>query len=119
MSILDTIKDKMTGGSHEGQVMRMVSQLVTDCGGFDGLVGKFNAVGLSATVKSWLSSGTPQSISPEQIQKALGSSQIQSLATKFGFDTNQVASNLATHLPKMIGQFSSGGSVPKEGGLKH
>ena len=119
MSVLDTIKDKVTGGSHEGQMMRMVSQLVTESGGLDGLVEKFNAAGFGDTIKSWLSPGSPRSITPDQIQKVLGVSEVQSLASKFGYDTNQVTSNLASHLPEMIQQFSPGTGTKKEEPLKH
>lgn len=119
MSILDTIKDKVTGGTHEGQIMRMITQLVSDSGGLDGVVEKFNGAGFGDTIKSWLSKGAPRSITPDQIQKVFGMSQIQSLATKFGYDTNQVTSNLASHLPKMIQEFSPMGSISKEEALKH
>lgn len=106
MSILDTIKDKVAGGVHEGQTMRMVSQLVTDSGGIDGLVEKFTAAGFGDTVKSWLSPGVKRPISSDQVQKVLGPSQIQSLASKFGMDSSKVSSELASQLPKLLDKFS-------------
>jgi len=120
MSIIDTIKDKIASGAQGGQAMRMVSQLVTDSGGLDGLVGKFNAAGFGDMIKSWLTpAAKPQSISPDQIQKVVGAAEVQSLATKFGLETNEVTSSLASHLPKLIDKFSAGGSAFRESSFKH
>lgn len=110
MGIMETIKDKVFGSGQEGQTMKMISQLITDSGGLGGLTEKFNAAGLGATMKSWLSSaGTKLPISPEQIQKVVGAPQLQSLATKFGLSTTQVSSELSASLPNLIGKLNPEG----------
>jgi len=110
MGIMETIKDKVLGGEHEGQAIKMISQLISDSGGISGLTEKFNAAGLGATMKSWFSStGAKLSITPEQIQRVVGAPQLQSLATKFGLNTTQVSYELSASLPNMIGKLNPEG----------
>ncbi|MDD4974887.1 MAG: YidB family protein, partial [Bacteriovorax sp.] len=117
--ILDTIKDKLHIEGSQGQSMRMISQLITESGGMNGLVQKFNTVGFGDKIKSWLSPGAKLPISSEEIQKVLGPSLLQSLATKFGMNTNQVSSEVATQLPKLVGKLSPDAEIPKVSDLKH
>lgn len=109
MGFMDTVKEKVMGGSNEGQAMQMITQLVSSSGGISGLIEKFTAAGFGDTVKSWLSSGKKMPITPEQIQKVVGSSQLESLGTKFGLNANQVSTELSAKMPELIGQLAPGG----------
>lgn len=119
MGIMDTIKEKVMGGTHEGQAMQMITQLVSSSGGFSGLIEKFTAAGFGDTVKSWLSSGKKLPITPEQIQKVVGSSQLQTLGTKFGLNASQVSTELSAKLPELLGQFASSGTGQKVEEMKN
>ncbi len=119
MSIMDTIKDKLHIEGQQGQTMKMISQLITDSGGLNGLVEKFNMAGFGDKIKSWLSPGAKLPITSEEIQKVLGTAQLQSLATKFGLDTSKVSSELVSELPKLVSKFSPDALKDKVSNLKH
>jgi small-conductance mechanosensitive channel len=53
-----------------------------------------------------------QSISADQIQKALGSEQVNALAAKIGVDPAQVSHALAEYLPKVVDKLSRSQSRP-------
>lgn len=113
MGIMDNLKDKVTGATGvSGQTLTMLNEVVSESGGVSGLLEKFNAAGFGDIVKSWVGKEANLSITAEQIQKVLGSVQIQSLASKYGMDTNQVATLMANGLPKLINKISPDGKVP-------
>lgn len=112
MGILDTIE------VNEGRAMKMISQLITASGGMSGLVEKFNEAGFGDKMTSWLSSDSHITITSEQIQKILGRSQIQSLASQFGLGPNQISSELATQLPKLVSKLSPEG-IPSAEEFRH
>lgn len=113
MSFLDSIKSTVTDAmSGNANVMNIAKQLLDENGGVEGLVAKFKAAGFENVIQSWVSNGTNLSITPEQINTILGSSQIQSLAAKFGFDAKAVSSTLATGLPMFIDKLSPEGKIP-------
>lgn len=112
MSFLDAIKDKVMGENQPKQTTRLISELLNECDGLDGLVEKFNASGFGDTIASWLSSGANRPISSSQIQKVLGPSLVHRLSLRFGLDTNLVATQLAAQLPKYIDKLTPDGQMP-------
>lgn len=112
MSFLDAIKDKVMGENQPRQTTRLISELINECDGLDGLVEKFNASGFGDTIATWLSPGQNRPVTSEQIQKILGPTLIHRLSIKFGLDTNLVASQLAAQLPKYIDKLTPDGQVP-------
>ena len=55
--------------------------------------------------------GENQSISADQIQKVLGSDQINALAAKIGVDPAQASHFLAEYLPKIVDKLTPEGKV--------
>jgi hypothetical protein len=89
MSILNSILGALTGNSSTGNadpLQAALSGLLTQNGGIEGLMNKFNQGGLSEVFTSWVGLGANQSISADQINKILGSDAVQSLAASMGID---------------------------------
>jgi uncharacterized protein YidB (DUF937 family) len=55
--------------------------------------------------------GENQSISADQIQKVLGSEQVNALAAKIGVDPSQASHFLAEYLPKVVDKLTPEGKV--------
>lgn len=74
--------------------------------GVQGLTDKLSQGGLGAQIASWTGSGQNLPVSADQIQQALGSPMVASLAQKFGVDPAQASQLLSQHLPQIIAAFS-------------
>ena len=90
-----------------------LSGLTGGSGGFDfsAVVESLGSSGLGDIAKSWLGDGANQSISPEQIGNALGSTQLSEFAAKLGISTEEAAGGLSDALPQMVDKASTGGSI--------
>jgi uncharacterized protein YidB (DUF937 family) len=78
-------------------------------GGMGEMLETLAANGLGDHVNSWLSgSGLP--ISPEQIKDALGSDQVQQMASASGLPVGDFLKHLADHLPAAAAQSAGVGS---------
>ena len=91
----------------------VVNGLIEKHGGVQGIVTQLEQQGLGATVKSWVSTGPNDPVSPEQVHQALGSATISDLAAKSGLSTSELLSRLATVLPQAIDHLTPNGTVPK------
>jgi uncharacterized protein YidB (DUF937 family) len=80
--------------------------------GVSGLVSQFEQSGLGAHVQSWIGEGQNLPVSPDQIEQALGSPAIASIAAKFGVDPEQAKQMISQHLPGIISHLTPGGQVP-------
>ncbi|MBI5333947.1 MAG: DUF937 domain-containing protein [Burkholderiales bacterium] len=85
-------------------------------GGLAALVSAFEQQGLGGVIASWIGTGQNQAISAEQIQAVLGSEQVQALAQKLGFSTQDVAAQLAQLLPQVVDRLTPDGTLPQGGG---
>jgi uncharacterized protein YidB (DUF937 family) len=81
-------------------------------GGLQGLVQSFHNNGLGSLVSSWVSTGQNLPISADQIHQALGSSQVQALATKAGISPDAAGSAIAQLLPTLVDKLTPSGQVP-------
>lgn len=120
MSFLDQIAGAVSGAinsSAEGgnPILATVMQLINNpqVGGLDGLIQKFQQGGLGEIVNSWVSTGQNLPISAEQIQSALGSGNLQSIASQLGVSPDQASGQLAEFLPKIVDQLTPNGTVPQ------
>jgi uncharacterized protein YidB (DUF937 family) len=73
---------------------------------------QFEQQGLGDTVKSWISTGVNLPISTEQIQKVLDNETVTKLAGTLGIPLDQVAAQLAEHLPQLIDKLTPDGQIP-------
>jgi uncharacterized protein YidB (DUF937 family) len=115
MGLLDSILGAMSGKSDaSGQAAPLIgvlSGLLTQSGGLQGLANKFSQSGQGNTFSSWVGMGENQPISGNQIQNVLGSDQVKALAAKMGVDPAQASHFLAEYLPKIVDKLTPAGKV--------
>jgi uncharacterized protein YidB (DUF937 family) len=123
MGIFDDLVGKVVGAvkgspGQEGGLMAGVMSLLTnkETGGITGLTQAFNQQGLGDIISSWVGTGTNAAITPDQVQKVLGSDVIQQMAEKSGVSVDTVKAQLAELLPSLIDKATPEGKIP-EGGL--
>ena len=98
------------GGLLEGVISLLTNQ---DTGGLEGLMQAFNQKGLGEVISSWVGTGNNAAITPEQIQKVLGSDTIQKLAENSGVSIEAAKAQLAELLPGLIDKLTPEGKVPE------
>jgi uncharacterized protein YidB (DUF937 family) len=86
-------------------------------GGLQGLVQSFQAKGLGDVVSSWVSTGPNLPVTGEQVQNALGSDAISSLAQKAGIAPGVASSLLAQVLPALVDHLTPQGNIPESSNL--
>ena len=121
----DLLKSGLTamgGSSAQQQGMGLATgilQLLTspETGGMQGLVQTFTQKGFGDIVSSWVGTGSNLPISGEQVQSALGSNYINSMAHKAGMAPEATSAILAEVLPLIVDKMTPNGSLPEAGGL--
>ncbi len=126
MGLLDdlfkTALPGMAGSAQLHQTMGLASGILEmltsqQTGGLQGLVQSFSQKGLGDIVSSWVSTGPNLPVSGNQIQSALGSDVINSLAQKVGVAPDAAGSILAQVLPGLVDKLTPEGKIPESGGL--
>jgi uncharacterized protein YidB (DUF937 family) len=103
--------DGLIGGAVGAEMVTVVNGLIEKHGGVKGIVDQFQREGLGPTIQSWVGTGENQPISPEQVNKALGSDTIQQLAAKLGIPPDQMAARLSEILPQAVDKLTPNGTV--------
>lgn len=115
-SVVGSVLNNMGGNAGTpaggGNIMQMIMALLQQNGGLDGLLQTLSKSGLADQVASWVGTGANQAVSPDQIGKALGSSPLAELASKFGMDPAQLSGGLAQYLPEVVNQMTPEGKLP-------
>jgi uncharacterized protein YidB (DUF937 family) len=117
MGLLDSIlsavsgTQKPSGAGEANPLLGILSGLLTQSGGLQGLASKFSQSGQGDAFSSWVGMGENQSVSTNQVQEALGSDQIRAIATKMGVDPNLASQFLAEYLPKIVDKLTPAGKV--------
>jgi uncharacterized protein YidB (DUF937 family) len=117
MGLLDSIlsavsgTQKETGGGESNQLLGVLSGLLAQSGGLQGLANKFSQSGQGDAFSSWVGMGENQPVSTNQVQEALGSDQIRAIAAKMGVDPNLASQFLAEYLPKIVDKLTPTGKV--------
>ena len=111
MGLLDNLSGGLKSalgqiGAEELQAVLPAALAKTNLGNLQGVVAQLQQAGLGAQVQSWLSSGANLSITPAQLQAALGSDQVKQLAQHFGVDPQAALNLLAQHLPAVVAKSS-------------
>lgn len=107
MGLLDGILGGLVGAG----ATRVIEQVLQNNGGVQGLISNFERNGLGAIAQSWVGTGQNQSITPEQIQQALGPEALNNLAATTGLDPQALLAQLAEHLPGAVDHMTPNGSV--------
>jgi uncharacterized protein YidB (DUF937 family) len=104
--------DGVLGGLVSAGVTSLISNVIQQHGGLQGLVSQFQQKGLGGIAESWVGTGANHSVTADQISQVLGSDTIRNLAQKLGIDESQVAAQLAAHLPGAVDKLTPSGVIP-------
>jgi uncharacterized protein YidB (DUF937 family) len=110
-SILGAVAGKTDSSAGASQLIGILGGLLAQSGGLQGLANKFTQRGQGDTFSSWVGMGENQPISGDQVQKVLGSEQVNALAAKLGVDPAQASHFLAEYLPKVVDKLTPEGKV--------
>jgi uncharacterized protein YidB (DUF937 family) len=110
-SILGAMAGKTDSSGGANPLIGILGGLLTQSGGLQGLANKFSQSGQGGAFSSWVGMGENQPISADQIQKVLGSDQVNALAAKIGVDPGQASHFLAEYLPKVVDKLTPEGKV--------
>lgn len=83
-------------------------------GGLGGLLKQFQQNGQGEVANSWISNGPNKSISPSQVEQALGPEIVQTLSEHAGKPREDVLSELSKSLPDVVNKLTPDGRVPTE-----
>jgi uncharacterized protein YidB (DUF937 family) len=115
MGLLDSILSAVSGrgdtSSGGNQLLGVLSGLLAQSGGLQGLASRFSQSGEGDAFSSWVGMGENQPVSSNQTQEALGSDQLRGIATKMGVDPNLASQFLAEYLPKIVDKLTPTGKV--------
>jgi uncharacterized protein YidB (DUF937 family) len=120
-SFLGQIFSTMMGGQKEGEsqagqaaaIAGILQQvLAANGGGVGALVSQFEAAGLGSNVRSWVSTGENQPISPDQIANVFSAGQIKEWATQANTTPDKITAILAEALPQVVDHLTPGGQLP-------
>jgi uncharacterized protein YidB (DUF937 family) len=82
--------------------------------GLGGLLERFRQGGLEDIIKSWIGRGPNKSVSPAQLQQALGPETVDGLAKEAGLPRDDLLSQLSRLLPDIIDRLSPNGKLPND-----
>ena len=115
MGLLDSIlaaASGKTGATGEANpLMGIISGLLAQSGGLEGLASKFAQSGQGNAFQSWVGMGENQPVSSGQIQNALGSEQVNAMASRMGVDPAMASNFLAEYLPKIVDKLTPAGKI--------
>ena len=115
MGFLDSILggQNQSGDDPRGPnpILGVLTGLLAQSGGIQGLLNKFTQAGHDDKVKSWISTGENEPISPDQVQNVIGQDQISAIAAKLGVDPAQASQLLAKFLPSVVDKLTPNGRV--------
>ena len=103
--------EKVTLLAKRAPLIGILSGLLAQSGGLQGLANKFSQSGQGNAFSSWVGMDENQPVSSDQIQKALGSDQISALASRMGVDPALASSFLAEYLPKIVDKLTPAGKI--------
>jgi uncharacterized protein YidB (DUF937 family) len=115
MSLLDSVLGGLSGKS-DGQpqaspLVAIITTLLAQSGGLQGLMGKFSQAGLGQVFSQWVNTGPNPPVSGTQIQHVLGMEQIQAIAAKLGIDPAEASQMVAQHLPNVVDKLTPSGTI--------
>ena len=110
-SILGAATGKTEGSGGAAQLIGVLGGLLAQSGGLQGLANKFAQSGQGNAFQSWVGMGENEAISSNQIQRALGSEQVNAIATRMGVDPGVASNFLAEYLPKIVDKLTPQGKV--------
>jgi uncharacterized protein YidB (DUF937 family) len=86
-------------------------------GGLGDLLNQLQHGGQGETANSWVGKGENKAIAPDDLAKALGADQIESLSAQSGLSRDELLSGLSQYLPKVVDHLTPEGRLPTESEL--
>ena len=115
MGFLDSILGGQNNPSNEpggaNPLLAVLTGLLAQSGGVQGLLNKFTQAGHGDTVSSWVSTGENKQIAPEHVEQVIGPDQISAIAAKLGVDPAQASELVAKFLPNVVDKLTPNGRV--------
>lgn len=98
-------------------LITLVSTLLNNSGGLQGLLAKLQSAGLGEAAQSWVGTGANRPVNPDQLGQALGPDLMGMIAAQLGGNRDQASTTLADLLPGLVDQLTPQGQVPADNGL--
>ena len=98
-------------------LITLVSTLLNNAGGLQGLLAKLQSAGLGETAQSWVGTGANRRVNPDQLGQALGPDLMGMIAAQLGGNRDQASTTLADLLPGLVDQLTPQGQVPADNGM--
>jgi len=120
MGLLDSVIGALSGvrtTSARGDMLGAVLQMLAEGGdgiGVDGLIERFDRCGMSDVLHSWIGRGNNLPISPDDVQRVLGS-EIVDIAQQLGLSERVTADRLSQMLPFVVDKLTPHGRLPADG----
>jgi uncharacterized protein YidB (DUF937 family) len=83
-------------------------------GGLNDLLKQFQQSGHGDVAKTWVADGPNKAISSDDLAKALGGDQINTLMTHTGLSRQDLLAGLSQYLPEAVNQLTPDGRLPTE-----
>ncbi len=96
----------------------ILSMINNQQGGLGGLAEKFQRGGMGDIFNSWVNSGENQSISPQQVDSALGAETVDSIAQQSGQSRDDILGSLSSILPQLVDRSTPEGQMPADGQVR-
>ncbi len=113
-SLIDEVGEKYGLSGKAGSLLSGLLSLIKNeqTGGLQGFVNLFRKAGHEDLVSTWISRGSNNPITPSQLENAMGSSAISTLASNVGISANSASTALAFMVPRVIDALTPDGVVP-------
>jgi len=112
--LLEQLKTKFGGNESKliGPVMGLLQER-SSVGGIGGLLSRFKSTGATEQADSWVSrSSSNKPVSGDQVQQALGQSEVKRIATEAGVSEQEACEGIAKVLPHAIDNVTPDGQIP-------
>ncbi len=113
-SLINEASEKFGLGGKAAPLLSSLLAMITseESGGMTGFLSRFRTAGLGDLVSSWIGGGENKALSTGQLESALGSDLLSTLASKAGLSTASASPALAFLIPGIIDKLSPHGMIP-------
>jgi uncharacterized protein YidB (DUF937 family) len=125
--------DRSTASSGSSSPLNDISRLfgsgsgAAGAGGLAGILGgglrelseRFTQNGQGEAVGSWIGTGSNRSVSPQDLEQAIGTETIAELTQQTGLSREDLLSRLSRELPHAVDQYTPQGRLPSDEDLRY
>ena len=80
--------------------------------GLQDLIDRFRQAGHGDTADSWVAPGPNREIAPSQLEQALGTETVDTIARQTGLSRDEVIARLTRELPSAVDKYTPDGRLP-------